>query len=183
MEWARLVGNLANVTTPLGLGVAAIGRARIRRGPRGLVLADGYRLAFPVARAFTVGSVLITAAPDWSGLHSDTPGTFAHEERHTYQWLCFGGVLFLIPYTVAMGWSWLRTGDRATANVFEQLAGLADGGYRELPRRSPREGLAALRHPWEGLGRIVLNWSGSARTRAGGRTGRADAPSGADGAV
>ena len=31
----RLVGNLVNLTTPLGLGIALAGGARIRRGPRG----------------------------------------------------------------------------------------------------------------------------------------------------
>ena len=59
-QWVRLVGNFVNLTTPLGLGVAVIGRAEIRRGPRGLFLCEGYRLKFPIADAFTVGSVLTT---------------------------------------------------------------------------------------------------------------------------
>ena len=43
-----------------------------------------------------------------------------------------------------MGWSWLRTGDRAARNFFERQAGLADGGYRDLPTRSVGTGLRAL---------------------------------------
>ena len=45
-----------------------------------------------------------------------------------------------------MGWSWLRTGDRASRNFFERQAGLADGGYRDLPTRSVIVGLRALVH-------------------------------------
>jgi hypothetical protein len=33
-QWLRLIGNALNLTTPIGLLVARIGRARIRRGPR-----------------------------------------------------------------------------------------------------------------------------------------------------
>ena len=32
-QWFRLVGNIVNLTTPVGLLVAAIGGARVRRGP------------------------------------------------------------------------------------------------------------------------------------------------------
>jgi hypothetical protein len=34
-----------------------------------------------------------------------------------------------------MGWSWIRTGDRAARNVFERAAGLSDGGYLDVPLR------------------------------------------------
>ena len=47
-------------------------------------------------------------------------------------------------YAIFMGWSWLRTGDRAARNAFERLAGLADGGYRDLPTRSIGAGFRAL---------------------------------------
>jgi hypothetical protein len=51
-------------------------------------------------------------------------------------------------YAVAAGWSWLRSGDAASRNPFERLAGLADGGYRDAggvglrERRRRREGSA-----------------------------------------
>jgi hypothetical protein len=45
-----------------------------------------------------------------------------------------------------MAWSVLRTGDRAARNFFERQAGLAIGGYRELPTRPVRENLAAIIH-------------------------------------
>jgi hypothetical protein len=36
---------------------------------------------------------------------------------------------------LAAAWSWVRTGDPASRNLFERAAGLADGGYRERPLR------------------------------------------------
>ena len=41
-QWLRFAGNLVNLTTLLGLAIAKIGRATIRRGPRGLFLCEGY---------------------------------------------------------------------------------------------------------------------------------------------
>jgi hypothetical protein len=167
-QWIRLVGNAVNLSTPLGLAVAAVGRCRLRAGPRGLWLADGYRPPFPTAGAFTVGNVIITGRPDWAGYLEHAPTTLAHEERHTWQWLALGPA-FLPAYTVTMGWSWLRTGDRAAANAFEQHAGLATGGYPVgVPRRSVASGVRALVSLVQG------------RTRAAGRTGRADAPTADD---
>lgn len=123
----RLLGNAANLSTPFGLLTAALGRARVERGPRGLLFATGYRLPVPAASAFTVGNVIITRRSSTRSL-LDTP-LLRHEERHTWQYLgCLG--LPLIPlYLLAAGWSLLRAGDYASHNVFERHAGLADGGY------------------------------------------------------
>jgi hypothetical protein len=130
----RRLGNAVNLSTALGLGVARLGRASVRPGPRGLLLAEGYRLPFPVAGAFTVGDVLVTAGR-WD---RHRPGLLEHEERHSWQWFWCAGLPFLPAYGVAMAWSVLRTGDRAAANAFERRAGLVRGGYRELPvRRRP----------------------------------------------
>ena len=131
-QWVRLVGNLGNLTTPLGLLIALVGRARIRGGPRGLVLAEGYRLPFPVAGAFTVGNVITTPTTFVERLRS-LPRLLEHEERHTWQYLCCLGLPFYPVYTVMMGWSVLRTGDRAARNAFERMAGLAAGGYQDRP--------------------------------------------------
>lgn len=128
LEWLRLAGNTANLSTPLGLGVAVLGRARIRRGPRGLVLADRYRFSFPVASAFTIGNVLLTAG-DWSELSRRRPQLLAHEEGHTWQYLYCLGLPFFPLYGLSLAWSWLRTGDHATGNFFERRAGLMSGGY------------------------------------------------------
>ncbi len=170
-EWVRWLGNTVNLSTPLGLVVASVGRSRIRRGPRGLVLADGYRPGFPIAGAFTIGNVIVTGRPDWAGYLEHSPSTLAHEERHSWQWLALGP-LFLPAYSLTMGWSWLRTGDRAAACVFEQHAGLALGGYRQdLPRRSVAAGVRALVSSARG------------RSRAAGRTGPADARTAGDAAA
>jgi hypothetical protein len=127
----KRLGNLVNLSTALGLLVARLGRAEVRPGPRGLLLADGYRLPFPVAGAFTVGNVLLTAGR-WERLGA---GLLVHEERHSWQWFWWGGLPFLPAYGVGLVWSVLRTGDRAAANVFERRAGLALGGYAERPAR------------------------------------------------
>lgn len=140
----RLVGNSINLSNLFGLGVAKIGGCRIRFGPRGLILADRYRLVFPVAGAFTIGNVIITSR-DWDDLEQRFPDLLRHEEGHTWQWLYCGGLPFLITYTAAMGWSLLRTGDRAAGNFFERQAGLETGGYPDLPTRSPASAFRAWR--------------------------------------
>lgn len=143
LQWLRLVGNLVDLSTPLGLGVAAAGRARLRRGPRGLVLGEGYRLKFPVAGAFTVGNVIITGS-DWRTVLARHPGLLRHEEQHSWQYLYCLGLPYLPAYLACMAWSWLRTGHRAAGNFFERQAGLALGGYPDLPSRPVRAGLRTL---------------------------------------
>lgn len=131
-QCVRLVGNVCNLTTPLGLVIAWTGRSRIRRGPRGLWLAEGYRIPFPVAGAFTIGNVITTPTTFAERLHA-LPYLLDHEERHTWQYLYCLGLPFFPVYAVMMGWSLVRTGDRAARNAFERWAGLADGGYEDRP--------------------------------------------------
>lgn len=133
-ERRRRRDNRRNLSTPLGLLVARAGRARRRPGPYGLVLAEGYRFGFPVASAFTVGDVVITARA-FPELLRVTPDLLVHEERHSRQYARCLGLPYLPLYTLAMAWSVLRTGDRASANVFERGAGLVAGGYLERPVR------------------------------------------------
>jgi hypothetical protein len=142
-QWVRLVGNVVNLTTLLGLAAGAIGGARFRWGPRGLILGEGYRFRFPVAGAFTIGNVSTTAR-DWESLINGLPTLLTHEERHTWQYLYCLGLPFYLFYSICMGWSWLRTGDRAARNFFERRAGLRDGGYLDLPTRSIGAGIHAL---------------------------------------
>lgn len=153
-ELRRRRANRLNLSTPLGLLVARVGRARRRPGPYGLVLAEGYRFRFPVASAFTVGDVIISAH-SFDALLRRTPDLLVHEERHARQYARCLGLPYLPLYLLAMGWSVLRTGDRASANVFERGAGLVAGGYVERPlrrwwrrsgRASHREGPPAA-HP------------------------------------
>ena len=127
---ARRLANLVNLSTPLGLLVARAGRARVSPGQSGLWYAEGYSVPFPVAGAFTVGNVIIMRGT----VAQLGERALAHEERHTWQYMACG-TFFLPLYLVAMGWSWLRTGDRAARNVFERAAGLGDGGYTDVPVR------------------------------------------------
>jgi hypothetical protein len=139
----RLVGNIVNLTTPAGVLVALIGRTRLRRGPRGLILGEGYKLKFPVAGAFTIGNV-ITTSSTWEEKLKELPSLLQHEEGHTWQYLYCIGMPFYLAYGICMGWSVLRTGDRAARNFFERQAGLAIGGYADLPTRPISAGIAAI---------------------------------------
>jgi hypothetical protein len=133
----RRIANLVNLSTPLGVAVATAGRARIRGGPHGLLLAEGFRLPFPPAGALTIGNVVITAGR-FGDLVRALPRVLEHESRHASQWVAFGGLPFLPAYLLGGLWSLIRTGDRAAGNPFERVAGLADGGYPEVPPRGQR---------------------------------------------
>ncbi|MUN63574.1 DUF4157 domain-containing protein [Kocuria sediminis] len=129
----RAAWNLANLSTPLGLLVAALTGTRVVRGPEGLLLGFGYRPRLPRAGAFTVGNVvLFRAGPDDVAAR---PRLLAHESRHASQYALCLGLPFLPLYAAAAGWSVLRCGHPAPHNPFEVRAGLADGGYRARPRR------------------------------------------------
>ena len=144
MARVRNLANWCNLSTPLGLVVARIGSDRVFRGPRGLWMAEGYRWAFPMASAFTLGSVVITASDSWAGIEARRPGLLAHEENHTWQYAYCLGLAYLPVYCACMGWSILRTGDRASANFFEKSADLDLGGYLKQPTRPIKAGLRTL---------------------------------------
>jgi len=133
-ERLRQALNWINLSTPLGLAVAAGTGCRISPGPHGLVIAHGYRPALPKAAAFTIGNVVLfrPAAAALAG----HPGLLAHEGRHSTQYAACLGLPFLPLYGLAALWSLWRTGDPASRNVFERRAGLADGGYTERPLRA-----------------------------------------------
>ena len=128
----RMVVNWINLSTVLGLVVAKVGRSQITRGPQGLYLAEEYRFKFPIAGAFTIGNVIITAR-NFTWFEKMLPSGLVHEAKHSTQWAWLGP-LFLPLYIIAMGVSWVRTRDRASWNPFEILAGLEDGGYRRFHR-------------------------------------------------
>lgn len=132
---------MVNLSTPLGLLVAAAGRATLSAGPDGLILARGYRLGLPAAPAFTVGNVVLLRIDDQA--LARRPRLLAHEARHATQYAWCVGPAMLPLYGLAAAWSWLRCGDASSYNVFECRAGLADGGYvrgRARGREDPRHG-------------------------------------------
>jgi hypothetical protein len=133
---AKQVLNLVNLSTPLGLALGLAGRAELRRGPRGLVIAAGHRLPVPAAAAFTVGNVVLTPRP--GSYVEERPALLAHEERHSWQYVACLGLPLLPLYGLAAAWSYARGGDVAVHNPFERLAGLADGGYPQLSARERR---------------------------------------------
>ena len=132
-RWLRVrqVVNLANGSTLAGLGVAAVGCAATTRSADGLFVGVRYRLPVPPAPAFCLGNVIMTRS---DGID---PGSslFRHEARHATQFACCGGVAMIPLYLAAAGVSWVLTGDFGARNVFERLAGLADGGYADAPLR------------------------------------------------
>lgn len=133
-DTGRHLLNWVNLSTPLGLLLARAGGARIRRGPRRSILADYYRWTFPTGGAFTVGDVILTRH-DLDLLVARRPALFEHELTHSRQWAACAGLPFLPLYAASMGWSWLRTGDRAARSFFERGADLAKGGYEDVPPR------------------------------------------------
>jgi hypothetical protein len=128
----RQVVNVLNTSTLVGLTIAKLGRAHIRRGPDGLVIATDYRLPIPPNPAFTVGNVVMVRDEDRLVRR---PTLLAHEARHATQYAWCVGPVMWIPYAIASAWSWVRTGDPASRNWFERRAGLAEGGYLEKPVR------------------------------------------------
>jgi hypothetical protein len=139
----KLVVNTINLSTPTGVLVGVIGRARFSRGPRGLVYATGYRLKFPVASAFTIGNLILTKHD--RAYFDERPVLIKHEERHSWQYFCLIGLPMLPLYVLAAGWSFLRTGCPASRNIFERLANLDDGNYTEYPIRPLRTAFSGLR--------------------------------------
>ncbi|GIH77372.1 hypothetical protein [Planobispora longispora] len=124
--------NYVNLSTPLGLLVARLGRARVTAGPDGLVLAYGYRIPFPIAGAFTIGNVVLTRHGEAEGYLSGA--LLRHEDRHASQYAACAGLPMLPLYVVAVIVSMLVCGNQASWNLFERLANLEDGNY---PRVSP----------------------------------------------
>ena len=145
---ARAVVNTVNLTTPIGVLVAVAGGARLRRGPDGLWIGEGYRLRFPVAGAFTVGNVVITASTI-ARLKRVFPDIVQHEGAHATQYVLLGPAFFPL-YTLCAGWSWLRAGDPAVRNIFERRAGLVSGGYLADDPRRPSSGTRGFNRPPSG---------------------------------
>jgi hypothetical protein len=128
----RQAVNLANLSTLAGLGAAVAGRAQIAHSVDGLIIATRYRLPVPPAPAFCLGNVVLTRDDD---MVVGAP-VFRHEARHATQYAWCGGVAMVPLYLLAAALSWGLTGDFGARNVFERLAGLADGGYTDKPMRS-----------------------------------------------
>jgi hypothetical protein len=130
----RLVANLVNGSTLLGILLAVAGRARLARRSNGLLVGEGYRLPVPTAPAFCVGNIILTR------LGRDALGgvepLLAHEARHATQYAWCAGLVMLPLYFIAAAISWALTGDFGSRNIFERRAGLADGGYADRPLRS-----------------------------------------------
>ena len=126
---ARLAVNVLNGSTPAGILVALLGRARLARAPDGLLQGTGYRLPVPPAPAFCLGNVIMTR------VDALPPQLLRHEARHATQYAWCGGLVMVPLYLAAAGVSWALTGDFGSRNVFERLAGLADGGYADRPLR------------------------------------------------
>jgi len=123
----RQIVNVLNLSTLAGMIAAKSLGATLHRAPDGLIIATGARGSFPRASAFTIGNVILVRGAVFPG-----PDLLAHEARHSSQWACCV-VAFLPLYVIASLWSFTRSGNHFSHNVFERRAGLADGGYPELP--------------------------------------------------
>lgn len=102
-RWLRTMGNVANLSTPLGLVLAACGRGRLR-GVGHLIVVDRVRLPVPGAGAMTVGSVVLVFRVPLEGAVARTPALLRHEEQHAWQWAYCLGLPFLAAYFTQVGW-------------------------------------------------------------------------------
>jgi hypothetical protein len=152
----RQAVNLANGSTLAGLGAAALGGAEIARSVDGLFTGTGYRLPVPPAPAFCLGNVIVTRGDVLD------PGSrlFRHEARHATQYAWCGGVVMVPLYLAAAGVSWMLTGDFGARNVFERLAGLADGGYADQPLRPALRRAAGRLTAGRGAGAVSGGFNG-----------------------
>jgi hypothetical protein len=121
----REVLNWANGSTAAGLLIARSGRAVLARHEDGIWTATQYR-GVAWRRPFAVGNVLLTR--HHAAELAKRSRLRAHEARHSSQWAVLGPA-FVPLYVTAMLVSKALTGDSATANPFELLAWLSDGGY------------------------------------------------------
>lgn len=126
----RKVANILNGSSFAGNALAKARGCEMVDGPRGITIATGYPRAFPAphAGAVTVGDVVL-----FRGSPAQLIGKEAlirHEYMHCTQWAACGGIVGFIPaYFAASLWSYIRRRDYYTFNIFEQHAGLEDGGY------------------------------------------------------
>lgn len=127
----RQLANALNGSTVVGLLLAALSRTPIEPGPDGLLLGTDYRPKLPLAGAFTVGNVIFYRAG--RPFIDSRPDLLRHEAAHATQYAWCLGLPFLPLYAGCAAYSLWRTGDPGSRNFFERNAGLADGGYRELP--------------------------------------------------
>ncbi|WP_258142550.1 DUF4157 domain-containing protein [Arthrobacter sp. MYb227] len=134
--WKRLRAllNWVNLSTPSALIVARATGCRVVAGPSGLHYALNYSPRLPLAGAFTMGNVVFFR-PRFRdpSLH---PHLVAHEETHCTQYALCLGLPFIGLYFAAAAYSLIRTGDPASANIFERFAGLRAGGYVQRPTRN-----------------------------------------------
>lgn len=129
--WLRRLLNVLNLSTPLGLALAFAARARLQRGPHGLIFAFECPFLAAAASAMTVGDVVLVK-PGCERVAA-SPAMVDHEARHSFQYAWLLGPLGFFPaYLLASAWSLWRTGHPALANIFEIRADLADGGYVEV---------------------------------------------------
>jgi hypothetical protein len=140
----RQLANALNLSTAAGLLLAVLSRTAVERGPDGLLFGTGYRPRLPLAGAFTVGNVIFYRAE--RAFIDSRPELLAHEAAHATQYAWCLGLPFFPLYGAAAAWSWWRTGDPGSRNFFERSAGLALGGYRELPTMDRMAALTALRN-------------------------------------
>lgn len=130
-ELIRAGANAINLSTAAGLLLAGLTQTSVERGPHGLIFGIKYQPKLPLAGAFTVGNVIFYRT---DRTHIDArPDLLAHESGHASQYAWCLGLPFLPLYAACAAYSLWRTGDPGSRNFFERNAGLALGGYRELP--------------------------------------------------
>ncbi|MBM2622873.1 hypothetical protein JIG36_45965 [Actinoplanes sp. LDG1-06] len=135
--------NLASVA---GVLIAVSGRTKLVRGgtlnpaATGVLIAGNYGRRWPAQTTFTVGGVIIARRPAAWLLGEGRESLLRHELIHSTQYALLGP-LFWPLYWLAALFSYLTTGSASARNIFERWAGLAAGGYADLPLSPRLDGL------------------------------------------
>ena len=138
-QFARHVLNTLTGINLFGLLVGVFFRGRPRWDSRfGLLVFLQCRVPFlsrgaaPMPGAMTFGDVVIVLSrnPAWRELGAIPYSILRHEAAHARQYMFTLGLPYFPLYWLSCAYSYFRSGNYWSFNVFEVKAGLADGGYR-----------------------------------------------------
>jgi hypothetical protein len=107
----------------------------------GLLVFFDCKIPWRAASAMTFGDVMVCLTPPrrWASFEDMPPGLLLHEMKHAQQYNYTLGFPYFPLYWLACAYSWLKSGDYWSYNVFESRAGHSDGGYQKRPSRSKRK--------------------------------------------
>ena len=142
MRWLRQLINVLTGVTIFGLLVGFISRGKPQwNSEYGLLVFFDCKIPWKYASAMTFGDVVVVITPPrrWANFEEMPPGLLRHEMKHAEQYGFVLGFPYFPLYWLACGYSWLKSGDHWSFNIFEAKAGHEAGGYQKRPSRRNRK--------------------------------------------